>query len=119
MFDLLDETTGPDVPVVLSINARIADGLDTSWLWDVPFERLAGRTVVVTGDRRLDLAVRLRYAEVGCTVVDGPLAAVDAALAPLDAADHSADGSADPPADPGEVTVVANYTAFADLRRVL
>ena len=41
----------PGPPVVLSINARIADGLDTSWLWDVPFERLAGRTVVATGDR--------------------------------------------------------------------
>ena len=54
----------PAAPVVLSVNARTADGLDTSWLWDVPFERLAGRPVVATGDRRLDLAVRLRYAEV-------------------------------------------------------
>ena len=33
-----------------SINARIADGHDPSWLWDVPFERLAGRLVV--GHRR-------------------------------------------------------------------
>ena len=59
-------------PVVLSVNARIADGLDPSWLWDVPFERLAGRPVVATGDRRLDLAVRLRYAEVAHDVVAGP-----------------------------------------------
>ena len=65
--------------MVLSVNARIADGLDTSWLWDVPFERLAGRPVVATGDRRLDLAVRLRYAEVACTVVPDPLAALDRA----------------------------------------
>ena len=64
IFDLLDEEDGAGRPVVLSVNARIADGLDTSWLWDVPFERLAGRPVVVTGDRRLDLAVRLRYARV-------------------------------------------------------
>ena len=71
IFDLLEEDGRGDVPVVLSINARIADGLDTSWLWDVPFERLAGRPVVATGDRRLDLAVRLRYAEVACTVVAG------------------------------------------------
>jgi UDP-N-acetylmuramyl tripeptide synthase len=107
IFDLLDETSGPEVPVVASINARIADGLDTSWLWDVPFERLAGRRVVATGDRRLDLAVRLRYAEVSCQVVEGPLEALDAAIARLDAADR------------GDVDVLANYTAFAEFRRVL
>ena len=39
----------PALPVVLSVNARTADGFDTSWLWDVPFERLAGR--VGGGDR--------------------------------------------------------------------
>ena len=32
----------PPAPVVVAINARIADGRDPSWLWDVPFERLAG-----------------------------------------------------------------------------
>ncbi len=62
----------PTLPVVLSVNARTADGLDTSWLWDVPFERLAGRAVVATGDRRLDLAVRLHYAGVPHTVVADP-----------------------------------------------
>ncbi len=79
IFDLLDETAPEGGPVVLSVNARVADGLDTSWLWDVPFERLAGRPVIATGDRRLDLAVRLRYAEVGCTVVGDPLVALDVA----------------------------------------
>jgi len=105
IFDLMDETGTDGAPVVLSVNARIADGLDTSWLWDVPFERLAGRRVVATGDRRLDLAVRLRYAEVAHDVVDGPLAALDHALG------RAAPGS------PAEF--LGNYTAFADLRRVL
>ncbi|MHB8329083.1 MAG: MurT ligase domain-containing protein, partial [Acidimicrobiales bacterium] len=45
LLDLLDE--GSD-PVVVGINARIADGHDPSWLWDVAFERLAGRQVVAT-----------------------------------------------------------------------
>jgi lipid II isoglutaminyl synthase (glutamine-hydrolysing) len=103
VFDLLDESADPTTPVVLSVNARTADGLDTSWLWDVPFERLAGRAVVATGDRRLDLAVRLRYAEVAHDVVDGPLAALDHAL-----------GRAAPGAG---VEFLGNYTAFADLRR--
>ena len=48
-------STKSAAPVVVGINARAADGPDTSWLWDVPFERLAGRSVVATGDRRLDL----------------------------------------------------------------
>ena len=42
LFDLLDESGSAALPTVLSVNARIADGLDTSWLWDVPFERLRG-----------------------------------------------------------------------------
>ena len=80
IFDLLEEEAGSGPPVVLSVNARTADGLDTSWLWDVPFERLAGRSVVATGDRRLDLAVRLRYAGVDAEVVVDPTDAVDRAL---------------------------------------
>jgi hypothetical protein len=98
---------------VLSVNARVADGLDTSWLWDVPFERLAGRSVVATGDRRLDLAVRLRYAEVTHAVVDGPLAALDLALDLTDL------GTVGPDRGAGTVEFLGNYTAFADLRRQL
>ena len=107
IFDLLEEDRTTEEPVVLSVNARTADGFDTSWLWDVPFERLAGRPVVATGDRRLDLAVRLRYAGVTTTVVADPLACrgPGGRAAGLDAA-----GS------PAPVDFVGNYTAFADLR---
>ena len=105
IFDLLEETGDTSMPVVLSVNARIADGLDTSWLWDVPFERLMGRPVVATGDRRLDLAVRLRYADVAHDVVDGPVAALDHAGRAM---------------EPGaSMEFLGNYTAFADLRRAL
>jgi lipid II isoglutaminyl synthase (glutamine-hydrolysing) len=61
-------------PVVIAINARAADGKDPSWLWDVPFERLADREVIATGDRRHDLAVRLMYAEVSHTTMADPWA---------------------------------------------
>jgi hypothetical protein len=105
----MDEEPGTGLPVVLSINARTADGFDTSWLWDVPFERLAGRPVVATGERRLDLAVRLRYAGVEATVVADPLAAVDAAVDR--AVEVAAAGG-----DADSVDFVGNYTAFADLR---
>ena len=108
IFDLLDEDRpAAEGPVVLSVNARTADGFDTSWLWDVPFERLAARSVVATGDRRLDLAVRLRYAGVATTVVDHPMDAVDRA------AQLTGDTSGGSPAP---IDFVGNYTAFADLR---
>ena len=50
--------------VVLAIDSAAADGRDVSWLWDVDYEQLAGRTVIATGPRAQDLAVRLGYAEV-------------------------------------------------------
>ena len=50
--------------IVVAINARGPDGRDPSWLWDVPFEQLAGRNVIATGERATDLAVRLDHAGV-------------------------------------------------------
>ncbi|SFK64524.1 UDP-N-acetylmuramyl tripeptide synthase [Amycolatopsis sacchari] len=90
----------PGAPIVLAVNGREADGRDLSWLWDVPFGQLAGRTVVVSGERALDLAVRLTYAEVPHTVRPDPLDAISAA-------------------GPGPVELVANYTAFRDVSRRL
>jgi UDP-N-acetylmuramyl tripeptide synthase len=81
------------------LNARGADGRDPSWIWDVPFEKLAGMPVWVSGERRFDLAVRLDTAGLEVRgVSEDPLAALDG-LAPGDALD-----------------VVANYTAFQELR---
>lgn len=120
VLDLLDESRSAPAPVVLAVNSRMADGLDTSWLWDVAFERLVDRAAVVTGDRRLDLAVRLRYAGVEHVVVDDPLSALDRGI---ELALHRSldrdDGGA--PAQPGRalsspVDCIANYTAFAELR---
>ena len=39
--EALDLIRPAPLPVVVGINARVADGHDPSWLWDVPFERLA------------------------------------------------------------------------------
>ncbi len=49
--------------IVLALNNRIPDGRDISWIWDVDFEMLSNTiTLIVTGDRMYDLAVRLKYA---------------------------------------------------------
>ncbi len=94
-FDMAEQA-----PTLLSINARDPDGLDTSWLFDVDFAPLRGRTVLITGDRAYDLAVRLE-------VNDVPFQHVFT----FDDAVRSV--------PPGRLEVIANYTAFQDIRAEL
>ena len=56
--------------LMLLLNDNAADGHDISWIWDVDFERLAGKDLALTisGIRADDLAVRLKYAGVSGTV---------------------------------------------------
>jgi lipid II isoglutaminyl synthase (glutamine-hydrolysing) len=84
--------------VVLAIDSAAADGRDVSWLWDVDYEQLAGRTVVSTGPRAQDLAVRLMYAGVEHRCVPDLAAAL---------AGH-----------PEPVDVIATYTPFQRLRKM-
>lgn len=71
----------------LLLNDHAADGEDVSWIWDADFERVAGlaQSVVVSGTRAADLAVRLKYANVdgGIPIAVEPNAprALDLALA--------------------------------------
>jgi UDP-N-acetylmuramyl tripeptide synthase len=116
MLELLE--TGPVRPVIVDFNSRTADGRDPSWLWDVPFERLAGREVLVCGERREDVSVRLAYADVPHRLADS----VEAAARELGG--RSDTGSAGEPGGDSDgssdiVDVVANYTAFRDLLRRL
>jgi len=50
-------------PLMLLLNDRIPDGTDVSWIWDVDFEQLDGYLypITVSGDRYLDLALRIKY----------------------------------------------------------
>ncbi len=98
-FDMLG-SGNPAPPVLLSINAREVDGLDTSWLWDVDYSPVRGRRVLVSGDRAYDLAVRLEVNEVPFEVVRSFPEALRAV-------------------PPGPLEVIANYTAFQDIRAEL
>ena len=86
--------------LLLVVNAREADGRDTSWLWDVPFEELPVRPTVVSGERASDLGLRLSYADRAHRTEPDPLRGLR----------HL---------PPGAVHVVANYTAFRRLIRRL
>jgi UDP-N-acetylmuramyl tripeptide synthase len=88
------------VPVLLAVNAQTPDGKDTSWLWDVDYRILLGRPVYVTGERRIDLAVRLEADQVPFELVDG-----------IDDAVSQVGGS--------ELDVIANYTAFQQIRAIV
>ncbi|MBB2941619.1 UDP-N-acetylmuramyl tripeptide synthase [Actinoplanes lutulentus] len=94
-FDMAEQA-----PTLLSINARDPDGFDTSWLYDVDFAPLRNRPVLITGDRAYDLAVRLQVNQVPFRHV----LSFDEALRAV---------------PPGRLEVIANYTAFQDIRAEL
>jgi len=96
-FDVLAPSP---VPVLLAVNAQTPDGKDTSWLWDVDYRVLLGRPVYVAGERRLDLALRLEADQVRFELVDG----IDDAVARVAG---------------GELDVIANYTAFQQIRAIV
>lgn len=91
--EILEVVRSRPGPVLLALNCNGPDGRDPSWLYDAPFERLAGKAVLVSGERWRDLSVRLRYAGVDHEPVASLLEALGEARS-LDA------------------DVVASYTAF-------
>ena len=86
--------------LVIAVNGQVADGEDLSWLWDVTFEDFGEQSVKAAGERGTDLAVRLVYADISHELIKDPLKAIDAC-------------------PPGRIEVLANYTAFRDLKKAL
>jgi UDP-N-acetylmuramyl tripeptide synthase len=99
-LEAFDVLAPAPAPVMLSVNAQGPDGKDTSWLWDVDYRVLRGRPVFVAGERRVDLAVRLEADEVAFELVSD----IDDAVRRVEA---------------GELDVIANYTAFQQIRATL
>jgi len=95
--------------VLAILNDLIADGRDVSWVWDADFELLVShvRTIVCSGTRAAELAVRLKYAGVEPSrlmVVPDLAQALDRAL----------EGALD-----GRVFALPTYTALLALREEL
>jgi UDP-N-acetylmuramyl tripeptide synthase len=99
-LEAFDVLTPGDSPVLLAVNAQIPDGKDTSWLWDVDYRVLRNRPVYVSGERRLDLAVRLEADEVEFELTDG----LDDVVERIQT---------------GDLDVIANYTAFQQIRTLV
>jgi UDP-N-acetylmuramyl tripeptide synthase len=99
----------PSVAVV-ALNDAIADGRDVSWIWDVDFEPLLDGldTVVATGDRAAELALRFKYAGVDerrIRVQPDLERALDEGLALTPAG--------------GELVLLPTYTAMLALQRIV
>jgi UDP-N-acetylmuramyl tripeptide synthase len=94
------------IDLLAILNDNIADGRDVSWVWDADFELLSSRvrSVVCSGSRAAELAVRFKYAGVppaALSVVPELPTALDQALAQ---------------AHDGRLFALPTYTALLALR---
>jgi UDP-N-acetylmuramyl tripeptide synthase len=96
--------------VVVALNDEIADGRDVSWIWDVDFEPLlAGlETLVASGGRAAELALRFRYGGLGGQAIE-----VEPDLG------RALDRGLELTPDGGELIVLPTYTAMLGLQRLL
>ena len=95
---------------VIALNDGIADGRDVSWIWDVDFEPLlAGLdTLVATGDRAAELALRFAY---------GGLARARIEVVPSLAAALGRGLELTPAGE--DLIVLPTYTAMLALRKIV
>lgn len=99
----------PKGRLLIALNDNYADGRDVSWIWDAQFEAIPpGKSVVVSGVRAEDIAIRLKYAglpEENITIEPDVKAALQIALAQT---------------QPDEVLyILPTYTALLSLHKML
>lgn len=100
--------------LLMMLNDNVADGRDVSWIWDADIEMLAGSvaSVVFSGTRADDMALRFKYAGV-LGGQEGP--AWDVCRDTRAAVDRSS-GLGNPEQT---LFIVPTYTAMLDVRQVL
>jgi len=101
---------GAPTLLLVALNDAIADGNDVSWIWDVEFEPLLGRTerLIASGDRAAELGVRAVYGgldEEALEVQPDIERALDRGL------------ELTPPG--GELVVLPTYTAMLALQQIV
>ncbi|TFI55374.1 Mur ligase family protein [Mastigocladus laminosus UU774] len=106
-------TQSDNQTTLLVLNDRIQDGEDVSWIWDVDTEKLVqrGGTLVVSGDRAYDMALRLRYSNPAPQNNCNLIVEEDLRQAINTALEHT----------PNHETlhILPTYTAMLDVREVL
>jgi UDP-N-acetylmuramyl tripeptide synthase len=98
---------GDNLNILIAVNDFAADGRDVSWLWDVPVEMLAGRSleIMTAGTRGLDMSLRLSYASLQARYEPALEMAIKTFIKRI------------PKGETGYV--LPTYTAMIDIRKVL
>jgi UDP-N-acetylmuramyl tripeptide synthase len=96
--------------VLAAHSNTVADGEDLAWLWDVDLEQLVPdlASLVASGTRAEEVALRMKYAGVGLEdirVIPGRRSALDAALARI------------PPDE--SLYILAGYAPMREFRRIM
>ncbi|MHC5594785.1 MAG: MurT ligase domain-containing protein [Nostoc sp.] len=106
-------TQSTDKTTLLVLNDRTPDGTDVSWIWDVDTEKLVerGGTLVVSGDRVYDLALRLRYSQKSPESNLNLIVEEDLRQAIATALEHTPDNET--------LHILPTYSAMLEVREVL
>jgi UDP-N-acetylmuramyl tripeptide synthase len=107
------ETPGP-AHLLVMLNDNTADGRDVSWIWDADVEMLAGApaSILFSGTRAEDMALRFKYA--------GVLAGENPPVWEVQKVTREAVKRASREVRDGETLfIVPTYTAMLDVRQVL
>ncbi|WP_414566022.1 MULTISPECIES: MurT ligase domain-containing protein [unclassified Anabaena] len=106
-------TQSTDQTTLLVLNDRTPDGTDVSWIWDVDTEKLVerGGTLVVSGDRVYDMALRLRYSEKSAQSHLNLIVESDLRQAIATALQHTPDNET--------LHILPTYSAMLEVREVL
>lgn len=100
---LLSAASQHTTTTMIAINDDYPDGRDVSWLWDVDFDSLRTSSVITSGVRAADMALRLKYDDIQA---DSTKADLNASL--LDFTAKVQEGQTG--------TIFATYTAMLELR---
>ncbi len=106
-------TQSTDKTTLLVLNDRTPDGTDVSWIWDVDTEKLVerGGTLVVSGDRVYDMALRLRYSEKSPESTLNLIVQEDLRQAIATALEHTPENET--------LHILPTYSAMLEVREVL
>jgi lipid II isoglutaminyl synthase (glutamine-hydrolysing) len=106
-------TQSTDKTTLLVLNDRTPDGTDVSWIWDVDTEKLVerGGTLVVSGDRVYDMALRLRYSQKSPESSINLIVEEDLRQAIATALEHTPDNET--------LHILPTYSAMLEVREVL
>lgn len=93
--------------IIMILNDKIPDGLDVSWIWDINLETILKKemNIIVAGDRKYDLALRLKYSGHFIHIADNIKEALEKSIQNLEANE--------------KLYILPNYSAMLEVRKIL